>query len=125
MAGHSGEMIGDVLYMLWISAAAVLLGLLIRAAFRRVKKEIRRKERERLEREGRIIFREKIDDVDIPSCSTRLLPASFLAKALKELPMSAPSPLKSGSEAMVTGFSIGFTLRGGLPFCPASIAAWN
>ena len=65
MAGHSGEMIGDVLYMLWISAAAVLLGLLIRAAFRRVKKEIRRKERERLEREGRIIFREKIDDVDI------------------------------------------------------------
>ena len=50
-------MIGDVLYMLWISAAAVLLGLLIRAAFRRVKKEIRRKERERLEREGRIIFR--------------------------------------------------------------------
>lgn len=65
MAGHSGEMIGDVLYMLWISAAAVLLGLLIRAAFQCVKKEIRRKERERLEKEGRIIFWEKIDDVDI------------------------------------------------------------
>lgn len=55
-------MIGDALCMLWISVAAVLLALLIRAAFLWVKRGIRQRERERLEREGRIIFHEKIDD---------------------------------------------------------------
>lgn len=58
-------MAGDALYMLWILAAAFLLGFIVRAAFLCVKKRNRSREIERLEKEDRIIFREKIDDVSV------------------------------------------------------------
>lgn len=55
-------MYGDALAMVWLFAAAFLMFSAVRVAILFVKKKIRRGERERLEREGRIIFHEGIDD---------------------------------------------------------------
>lgn len=55
-------MYGDALAMIWLLVVAFLMFSVVRVAILFVKKRIRRRERERLEREGRIIFHEKIDD---------------------------------------------------------------
>lgn len=61
MVGHFDEA-KDLLAMVWLLAVVFLVVSLIRIAVLCVKKKARSRERERLEREGRIIFHERIDE---------------------------------------------------------------
>lgn len=56
---------GDLLTGIWLLAVLFLLAVSVRVAVLHIRKKFRRRERERLEREGRVVFREKIDDISI------------------------------------------------------------
>lgn len=56
---------GDLLTGIWLLAVLFLLAVSVRVVVLHIKKQLRRMERERLEREGMVIFREEIDDISI------------------------------------------------------------
>lgn len=51
---------GDLLTGIWLLAVLFLLAVSVRVVVLHIKKQLRRMERERLEREGMVIFREEI-----------------------------------------------------------------
>lgn len=56
---------GDLLTGIWLLTVLFLLAVSVRVVVLHIKKQLRRMERERLEREGMVIFREEIDDISI------------------------------------------------------------
>lgn len=56
---------GDLLTGIWLLAVLFLLAVSVRVVVLHIKKQLRRMERERLEREGMVIFHEEIDDISI------------------------------------------------------------
>ena len=65
MAGRFVEMRGDLLTGIWLLTVLFLLAVSVRVVVLHIKKQLRRMERERLEREGMVIFHEEIDDISI------------------------------------------------------------
>lgn len=56
---------GDLLTGIWLLTVLFLLAVSVRVVVLHIKKQLRRMERERLEREGMVIFHEEIDDISI------------------------------------------------------------